>query len=88
MNNKSGFPWVWFLSLLIIFLPSAVVCSSTGAVPLSDQKNPHKTIKVVMDNNYPPYVFLDGKGNLQGILIDQWRLWEQKTGVEAMKEKK
>ena len=36
-----------------------------------------------MDNNYPPYVFLDGKGNLQGILIDQWRLWEQKTGIRA-----
>lgn len=37
-----------------------------------------------MDNNYPPYVFLDGKGSLQGILIDQWRLWERKTGVEAV----
>jgi ABC-type amino acid transport substrate-binding protein len=36
-----------------------------------------------MDNNYPPYVFLDGKGNLQGILIDQWRLWEQKTGIKT-----
>ncbi|MBA4419370.1 MAG: hypothetical protein C0392_15920 [Syntrophus sp. (in: bacteria)] len=40
-----------------------------------------KTIKVVMDNNYPPYVFQDSKGNLQGIVIDQWRLWEKKTGV-------
>jgi PAS domain S-box-containing protein len=40
-----------------------------------------KTIKVIMDSNYPPYAFLDNKGNLQGILIDQWRLWERKTGV-------
>lgn len=40
-----------------------------------------QSIKVVMDNNYPPYVFYDGAGKLQGILIDQWRLWEQKTGI-------
>ncbi|KAF0111832.1 MAG: multi-sensor hybrid histidine kinase [Chloroflexi bacterium] len=40
-----------------------------------------KTITVVMDNNYPPFTFLDANGNLQGILIDQWRLWEQKTGI-------
>jgi hypothetical protein len=51
---------------------------------VSDQKNLPKTIKIVMDNNYPPYVFLDGKGNLQGILIDQWRLWEQKTGIRTL----
>jgi PAS domain S-box-containing protein len=42
-----------------------------------------QTVRIVMDNNYPPYVFYDGSGNLQGILIDQWRLWEQKTGVRA-----
>lgn len=36
-----------------------------------------------MDNNYPPYVFQDGSGKLQGILIDQWKLWEKKTGVKV-----
>ena len=36
-----------------------------------------------MDNNYPPYVYLDSSGNLQGILIDQWKLWEQKTGIKV-----
>ncbi len=38
-------------------------------------------VRVVMDNNYPPYVFLDERGDLQGIVIDQWRLWEEKTGI-------
>lgn len=37
-------------------------------------------LKVVIDNNYPPFSFLDEKGNLQGILIDRWKLWERKTG--------
>ena len=36
-----------------------------------------------MDNNYPPYTFLDESGGMQGILIDQWRLWEQKTGIHV-----
>ncbi len=38
------------------------------------------TLKIVIDNNYPPFSFLDDKGNLQGILIDRWKLWERKTG--------
>jgi len=37
-------------------------------------------LKVVIDNNYPPFSFLDEKGNLQGILIDRWKLWERRTG--------
>ncbi|MDD5284731.1 MAG: transporter substrate-binding domain-containing protein [Desulfuromonadaceae bacterium] len=42
-----------------------------------------QSIKVVMDNNYPPYVFQDNSGKLQGILIDQWRLWEKKSGIKS-----
>ncbi|EKD89138.1 MAG: PAS/PAC sensor hybrid histidine kinase [uncultured bacterium] len=38
------------------------------------------TLKVVIDNNYPPFSFLDEQGKLQGILIDRWKLWERKTG--------
>jgi PAS domain S-box-containing protein len=48
------------------------------------QKPPDlKTIRVVLDNNYPPYTFLDSAGSLQGILVDQWKLWEQKTGIQV-----
>lgn len=43
-----------------------------------------KSIKVVSDDNYPPYIFRDAAGNLQGILIDQWALWEKKTGVHVL----
>lgn len=41
------------------------------------------SLKVVIDNNYPPFSFLDEDGNLQGILIDRWRLWEKKTGIKV-----
>ena len=41
------------------------------------------TIRVALDENYPPYVFRDAKGQLQGLLVDQWALWETKTGVKV-----
>ncbi|MFH0785762.1 MAG: transporter substrate-binding domain-containing protein, partial [Pseudomonadota bacterium] len=37
----------------------------------------------MLDNNYPPYVFKNGDGTMQGILIDQWRLFEKKTGIRV-----
>lgn len=54
--------------------------TSTSAYP-SGQQISNTSIAVVMDNNYPPYSFLDENGTLQGILIDEWKLWEQKTGI-------
>ncbi|MDD4017218.1 MAG: PAS domain S-box protein [Kiritimatiellae bacterium] len=38
---------------------------------------------VVIDDNYPPYIFRESGGKLCGILPDQWALWEQKTGVRV-----
>jgi len=38
-------------------------------------------IRVVMDDNYPPYVFRNDEDELQGILIDEWKLWSRKTGT-------
>lgn len=34
-----------------------------------------------MDDNYPPYVFRDSSGSIQGILPDEWHLWEKYTGI-------
>ena len=38
---------------------------------------------VVMDDAYPPYAFRDSEGDLVGVLPDQWRLWEARTGVSV-----
>ncbi len=42
---------------------------------------PVTSIRVVLDDNYPPYVFRDANGQVQGILRDYWKLWEQRTGI-------
>jgi PAS domain S-box-containing protein len=65
-----------FLLLLFSFLLVSL------AVEGQEPATPH-TISVVTDDNFPPYVFRDNEGGLQGIIIDQWRVWEKRTGVTA-----
>ncbi|NCB41991.1 MAG: diguanylate cyclase [Clostridia bacterium] len=68
---KSVFVLLCFL--LPLFINPAVCFASLD----------NRVISVVMDDNYPPYVFRGSDGKLQGILIDEWALWEQKTGLRA-----
>jgi two-component sensor histidine kinase/ABC-type amino acid transport substrate-binding protein len=42
--------------------------------------SPESPLVVVADDNYPPYAFRDAHGVLQGIVVDQWRAWEEVTG--------
>ena len=63
-----------FIPLVLIFCFSAIAGIAADTAPL-------KEITVVLDDNYPPYIFRDEKGHLQGILVDEWRLWEEKTGI-------
>lgn len=43
----------------------------------------HAPLRVVMDENYPPFVYRNPDGKLEGYTVDLWRLWEQKTGRQA-----
>jgi len=38
-------------------------------------------LTVVVDDNYPPYIFRNEAGAIQGILKDQWDLWSRQTGI-------
>ena len=49
------------------------VCSAADSRP--------ERIVVALDDNYPPYVFRDGDGQLKGFLIDLWALWSKKTSI-------
>ena len=67
-------------ALALIFL-SITASNCLAATP--GNFNVPKTIRVVMDDNYPPYAFKNEQGELQGIIIDQWRLWEKKSGIHV-----
>lgn len=70
-RTRGGSLGVWWLQLLL--------CLQLLVVPVVTQGAP--LLRVVGDENYPPYLFRDDDGNVQGYLVDYWRLWEQKTGI-------
>ena len=49
----------------------------------SENKLTYDSITIVSDDNYPPYIFRDENNHLQGIIIDQWKLWEAKTNIKV-----
>ena len=63
---------------LLALLALLIGCFSLSSGAAMDRPS---SITVVMDDNYPPYIFRDAKGQVQGILKDSWALWSQRTGV-------
>jgi diguanylate cyclase (GGDEF)-like protein/PAS domain S-box-containing protein len=63
---------------LLLVVPAAGAQTGSAAAAPGAAKPP---LTVVMDDNYPPYVFRDSLGALSGYLVDSWKLWEKKTGV-------
>jgi len=39
--------------------------------------------RVVVDQNYPPFILRNARGELEGYSVDLWRLWQQKTWVQV-----
>jgi len=64
------------------FAALAAACLPPAA-PRAAPPPPVREITVVSDDNYPPYIFRDADGVLRGILPDQWKLWEARTGVRV-----
>ena len=58
-------------SLLVAL--AALAARTTQAAP--------PPLRVVTDDNYPPYLFRDAGGRPEGYLVDLWALWQRKTGV-------
>jgi len=75
-------PQVKFLrrAALLLLLALVIVHPCTAA---AQKPGTRTTLTVVLDDNYPPYVFRNSEEQLIGILPDQWKLWEQKTGVKV-----
>jgi len=70
-------------SLAVCFVLAVTSFLLTFSCVSGAAADPPQKLRVVTDNNYPPYVFSDQSGKVQGILVDQWRLWQEKTGIQV-----
>jgi len=68
----------YLLGGVLMLFALAVFAIQTPATPVSPTP---ASLTVVMDDNYPPYILRAPDGELEGYLVDAWRLWEKKTGV-------
>ncbi|EKD37045.1 MAG: PAS/PAC sensor hybrid histidine kinase, partial [uncultured bacterium] len=71
------------ISLAIMIVVPWLLLADSDVYGTARENSSTATLRVAMDNNYPPYVFQAGDGTIQGILIDQWRLFEKKTGIRV-----
>ena len=72
--------------LLALTLGWASGLVHAGQAPAADvNEAAHKvaSLHVISDDNYPPYLFRDADGRVQGYLVDYWKLWSRKTGIDV-----
>lgn len=67
---------LWLLCAVLIGAPAAEAASAPSASPA-----PPGSLRVAVNLNYPPFLFLDEAGKPQGYEADRWRLFEQHTGI-------
>ncbi len=41
-------------------------------------------LRVITDDNFPPFLYRNDDGTVIGYLVDYWKLWEGKTGVPVI----
>ena len=76
---RSEFYKIIVFLVTLLFIPA----SSFPSADTESENTSIHAIRVVMDDNYPPYIFKEADGRLKGILVDQWNLWEKKTGISV-----
>ena len=61
----------WILGLWVVCLGAMAVPAQPEAdTPGRAQKGESRTLRVVTDNNYPPYVSLSADGQPEGYVVD------------------
>ena len=56
-----------FVRVMVFFVVREAPAAASAVLP-------PKALDVVLDDNYPPYIFRDADGKLQGIVKDRWAL--------------
>ncbi len=72
---------LWLVWLTLLGAPS--VWAIEIDAPMGEAIATKKAIHVVSDENFPPYLFRDSNGKVEGYTADLWQLFEKKTGIKV-----
>ncbi|MFH1137401.1 MAG: transporter substrate-binding domain-containing protein [Pseudomonadota bacterium] len=75
----------WSAAFLTAFLTAVLGLSYFSPAAWPDQRGGGASgppFTVVYNLNNPPFKFQDKNGQAAGLLLDLWRLWEKKTGID------
>ena len=71
----------------LVLLLTGLFCLAASAIAADDQGTAaapaKRVLRVVTDDNYPPYLFRDTDGKADGYVVDFWHTWQARTGVEV-----
>ena len=71
---------IFGLLTLLLMLPGLV---GSETIESDTTSPPIKKVVIVYNNGVPPMKFTNDVGQADGILIDLWRLWSEKTEIEV-----
>ena len=74
----------WACRLLALSLMLSVGRAYCEVVAASNTSTPPQKIVIVYNNGVPPMKFTNADGRADGMLIDLWRLWSRKSGIEVV----
>ncbi len=73
--------------LWLAALCAAAATTATVAATATTKEPPSfvrpASITVTLDDNYPPFIFRNASGEVQGVLVDSWALWQKHTGINV-----
>ncbi|GAA0784279.1 response regulator [Marinobacterium sediminicola] len=68
----------WLKASIWVLLALATVVMLCSKPARADAERP--PLRVVVADRQPPFAYRDSNGELRGLIIDRWALWQQKTG--------
>jgi len=77
-SSRGRTRWGCFIAPGLLAL--ALCAGPVQAVAAAALEASAPTLRVITDENYPPYLFRNGDGQMEGYLVDYWRLWQQRSG--------
>ena len=71
------------LFMLMVWAAAACLSTNLAFAASNAPESGQRPIRVVTDDNYPPYIFRNADGKVEGYLVDLWNLWQSKTGKKV-----